>query len=191
MAYQASLTRIIRAASVLKHHELIHASPDFNARGYTTMHSIAIPRLSAELIRIVMARPAISGGASCILFHHAHGRTLQPNSAAAWAHRDKHYICTPCGFAGSFATSAEQESSKLWADGLFQMIQKSGFGLEKGYWSMSRPEQCDAIKYFGHETVSRLRRLKGRVNPDDHFPVASPVLGNPQTESLPIADSKL
>lgn len=155
------------------------------------MHSIAIPHLSAELIRIVMARPAIPGGASCILFHHAHGRALQLNSAAAWAHRDKHYICTPCGFADSFATSDEQKSSKVWADDLFQTIQMSGLGLEKAYWSMSRPEQCDAIKYFGHETVSRLRQLKGRVNPDDHFPVASPVIGNSQTESLTITGCKL
>jgi hypothetical protein len=165
-----------RTASILKHRESIHANPAFNDHGYTTMHSLALPGLSPELIRIVMDRPAPAGSTSAILFHHAHGRALQPHTAASWAHRDHHYICTPCGFAGADATPEEQEVSKRWADDLFRTVFEAGLGLEKSYWNLTRPEHCEVVKYFGLETASRLRELKRKYNPLNAFPAALPVL---------------
>lgn len=166
----------LETASILKFHELIHADPQFNARGYTMMHSLALPRLSPALIRIIMEHPPPTNGTSAILFHHAHGRALQPDPTAAWAHRNEHYIWTPCGFAELDATPERQEASRRWSDELFRTAFEAGLGLEKAYWNLSPPEHCDAVRFFGLETVGRLREVKRKYNPRNAFPAALPVL---------------
>ncbi|KAK3938479.1 FAD binding domain protein [Diplogelasinospora grovesii] len=166
----------IAETSILQFHELLHQNPAVTARGYYTMHSLALPRLTPELIKLVMDRPPPPGGTSAILFHYARGRTLQPNLAAAWANRDEHYIWTPCGFAELDANVEQKDAAKRWSEELYQAAVDAGLGLEKGYWSLSRPEHCDAVRFFGEDTVARLRKLKKKYNPQNALPAALPVL---------------
>jgi len=110
------------------------------------------------------------------MFHHAHGRAVKYDPGAAWAHRENHYICTPCGFANADATAEELVASKVWSDELFKTIDESGLGKEKGYWSLSRPAHCNAVRFFGEQTVRKLRDLKMKYNPENVLPGAVPVL---------------
>ena len=59
---------------------------------------------------------------------------------------------------------------------MFRTAFEARLGLEKAYWSLSHPEHCDAVRYFGLETIHRLRELKKKYNPGNAFPAALPVL---------------
>lgn len=165
-----------RTASILDFHELMYSDPSITDYGYTTMNSLALARLSPELIRAIMDHPPPLGGASAILLHHSHNRAVQLDPTAAWAHRDKHYILSPCGFAGLDATLDEREVPKRWSDELFKIATDAGRGLDKAYWSMTHPRHCDAGRVFGKESVRRLKALKQKYNSQNAFPAASPVL---------------
>jgi len=117
------------------------------------------------------------------LIHHAHGRASKYNPAAAWAHREDHYICTPCGYSKTDSTPDELAVSSTWSNELVQTLRETGLGKEKGYWSLSRPEHCNAVKFFGEETVRRLRDLKGKYNPQNMLPGALPVLERSEANS--------
>lgn len=142
------------------------------------MHSLSLARITDTLIDILVSSPIPEGTGGGVMFHHAHGRALQPNDKSVWAHRDQHYIWTPFGFAGLDASPAQKMASKKWADDLFDAVDKAGLGMEKAYWSLSRPEHCDAERYFGETAVSRLKNLKKRINPSDAFPAALPLFGS-------------
>ncbi|KAH8883268.1 FAD binding domain protein [Thozetella sp. PMI_491] len=166
----------VAESSILEFHEHLHRDPAVNARGYWYMNSLTAARLSPELIDVLLAHPAPAGGTSAVLVHHAHGRALQPDATAAWAHREEHFVLTPSGFAPPGATPEQKESAQRWANGLYRAAVATNQSLARGYWSLSRPEHCDVVRFFGDKTVARLRDLKRRLNPRGLFPAAQPVL---------------
>jgi hypothetical protein len=112
-----------------------------------------------------------------ILMHHTHGVGIKPNADAAWANREEHYIWAPRGYSGPDASVEDREATAKWSDDMYAAGVALGLKMDKGYWSYMRPEHCDAVVFYGEQSVKRLRRLKEKYNMSGAFPQAYPVLG--------------
>ena len=63
-----------------------------------------------------------------------------------------------------------------WVSRIALAFKNSEESLEDGYMSLTPPEDCDALAFFGAETVERLKVVKRRYNPSNAFHGAYPVL---------------
>ncbi|KAK3324846.1 FAD binding domain protein [Apodospora peruviana] len=165
----------VAETTMCAYHEFL--DPLLATGGYHHFNSAASSRLTPELIQVLLDNPPPEKYAgSAILFHHSHHQATRPNLLAAFAIREDHYLWGVNGAALVTSTPEEQEESRRWPNKIYEGIVGSGSTSDKGYWSFSRPEHADAVKYFGEEAVDRLRVLKEKYNPGNALPQAYPVL---------------
>ncbi|KAL4735960.1 hypothetical protein BDV11DRAFT_208067 [Aspergillus similis] len=170
----APLLDTVGDTSILAFHEGLNQSIDESQHGYWDMASLTLGRLTPEVIGIIMRNPAPTEGRSAILVHHVHGRALQADPTASWNHRRQHYVVSPCVISPLNASSQQKQVTKEWTQLIYSGILQTGEALPKGYWSMSRPEDCDATRFYGIDTVHRLTKLKRRLDPSNAFPFGLP-----------------
>ncbi|KAJ3497697.1 hypothetical protein NLG97_g1701 [Lecanicillium saksenae] len=166
----------VAETSILAFHTTLSDGIDESQHGYWEMASVALPRLTPEVIDVVMRAPAPAGGRSAILVHYAHGQATRDDTITSWNHRRQHYIFSPCAIAPLDASVEEMQATKQWTRTIHDGLLKTGQTLLKGYWSMSRPEDCDANRFYGQETVKRLAMLKRKLDPSNAFPCGLPRL---------------
>lgn len=90
--------------------------------------------------------------------------------------RRHHLIVCIQGTVYLDADPAAKAEAFEWAAKLHLELREKGLALDQGYWSMTAPEFCDSLTFFGEAGVRRLKDLKVRYNPGDAFPQAYPVL---------------
>ncbi|KAF7157491.1 hypothetical protein CNMCM5623_001752 [Aspergillus felis] len=170
----APLVDTVGDTSILAFHETLSQGIEESQHGYWDMASLTLAHLTPELIGIIMRNPAPTGGASAILVHHVHGRAVQPDGTASWSHRRQHYVVSPCAIAPLDASPRQKQVTREWTRVIYSEILQTGQALPKGYWSMSRPEDCDATRFYGTDTVRRLAKLKRKLDPSNAFPFGLP-----------------
>ncbi|KAF4243115.1 hypothetical protein CNMCM6805_001717 [Aspergillus fumigatiaffinis] len=170
----APLVDTVGDTSMLAFHETLSQGIAESQHGYWDMASLTLARLTPEVIGIIMRNPAPTDGASAILVHHAHGRAVQCDGTASWSHRRQHYVVSPCAIAPLDASPRQKQVTREWTQVIYSEILQTGQALQKGYWSMSRPEDCDATHFYGTETVRRLTKLKRKLDPSNAFPFGLP-----------------
>ncbi|BCS04005.1 FAD-binding oxidoreductase [Aspergillus luchuensis] len=170
----APLVDTVSETSTLAFHETLNQGIADSQHGYWDMASLTLARLTPEVIGVIMRNPAPTGGASAILVHHIHGRAVQPDDTASWSHRREHYVVSPCAIAPLDASPRQKQVTREWTQVIYREMLQTGQALRKGYWSMSRPENCDAIDFYGIDTVKRLTKLKQKLDPSNVFPFGLP-----------------
>ncbi|KAE8329991.1 hypothetical protein BDV39DRAFT_213462 [Aspergillus sergii] len=97
-------------------------------------------------------------------------QTETPNGfSACFPNRFPHVIL---GFHGGTHSNADVGSDTIteassWAKQLRRKIEERELALDGGFPSFYPPEQIDVEQFFGVQATDRLRRLKGRLDPDN------------------------
>ncbi|SPO01950.1 related to FAD/FMN-containing dehydrogenases [Cephalotrichum gorgonifer] len=153
-------------------------APNYRFRSSLKNQAVAVANFSPKLIDVLLEHPP--SGTIGVVFHHGHGKAIVPNPGAAFPIRKRHLIL---GITGRAASDTDPEAKKAaynWAALVNREIRERGLALEQGYWSFTPPEFCDAVGFFGEDSVRRMAKLKERYNPGNAFPQAFPTLSEVQ-----------
>ncbi|OHE94942.1 FAD/FMN-containing dehydrogenase [Colletotrichum orchidophilum] len=110
------------------------------------------------------------GATSATVIHAAHGRAIEANPAACYPLRKRHRIATPLGAVIDTTSQAvEYEEYKKWADDLVDALSEQGGKLPYGNRNLGPEKDMDWVATYGEETLSRLREIKKKFDPQNVF----------------------
>ncbi|KAK4079673.1 CAZyme family AA7 [Trichoderma harzianum] len=140
-----------------------------------------IPNWSEELGRIIsepMPTPS-----SIIIMHDSHGAGTRASGSAVdsavFSNREPHLMF---GFFASAPPNDQEglEKSKAWAYRLIENVTKAGLAMPTRYINFTHPLKGDGFGYYGAQGLTRIKAVKGRLDPSNLFTKNTPDL----TETL-------
>jgi len=136
-----------------------------------------VSELAPSVTDILIRNPP-SNTDSYVVAHNLHGRGLKTNNESCFANRQPHIVLGAAGALGSSGTRDDPEMLEKvkWADDWVTKIKESSLAMDQGYLNFSRPDEDDAVKFYGQEAASRLKGLKQKYDPHNLFSAAYPVL---------------
>ncbi|KAK1719453.1 hypothetical protein CaCOL14_011969 [Colletotrichum acutatum] len=117
------------------------------------------------------------GATSATVIHAAHGRAIEANPSVCYPLRKRHRIAAPSGgVIDTTAQAAEYEEYKKWADDLVNSLSEHGQMLPYGNRNLGPDRDMDWVSTYGEDTLSRLREIKQKFDPENVFKTGYPKL---------------
>ncbi|KAH0528247.1 hypothetical protein TsFJ059_003135 [Trichoderma semiorbis] len=141
----------------------------------------SVPNWSEELGRIIsepMPTPS-----SLIIMHDSHGTGTRASGSAVesavFSNREPHLMF---GFFAAAPPNDQEglEKSKAWAYRLIENVTKAGLAMPTRYINFTHPLKGDGFGYYGAQGLTRIKAVKGRLDPLNLFTKNTPDL----TETL-------
>ncbi|KAM0252542.1 hypothetical protein ACHAQJ_007674 [Trichoderma viride] len=140
--------------------------------------TVSVPGWSVELGRII-SEP-LPTATSLVVIHDSHGAGTRASNSAfeengAFLNREPHLMI---GFFPSAHPNDEEglRKSRVWADKLFNDTTAAGFVMPPRYINFASPEKGDGICYYGAQGLTRIKSIKGRLDPLNVFAKSTPDL---------------
>ncbi|RFU75757.1 6-hydroxy-d-nicotine oxidase [Trichoderma arundinaceum] len=189
------LERILQFGSVMvntvEERQANHAK---TATPYAFMMSIPIPELYQELVHLrktasvpgwstelgrIISEP-LPTSTSLIVIHDSHGAGTRESSStlvenAAFLNREPHLMM---GFFASAPPNDHEglNKSRAWAERLFNQVTTTGLAMPQRYINFASPHKGDGLSYYGSQGITRIKAIKGRLDPSNLFAKSTPDL---------------
>ncbi|KAI0127634.1 hypothetical protein BJ170DRAFT_626185 [Xylariales sp. AK1849] len=136
--------------------------------------SAIVPSFSAEL-GAVFTRHPLPTTTSCIVLHNCHGAGARADSTAAFGNRSPHLLV---GIVAVCNWEDEETRKRIesWPDNVYAEIVAANLHTGWKYVNFNPREKGDGRMYLGQEGVSRMKRIKGRLDADNLFADSTPDL---------------
>jgi hypothetical protein len=115
-----------------------------------------------------------------IVIHDSHGAGTQASNSTivehgAFLNREQHLML------GIFASAHPNDEeglrkSRVWVEKLFNEITAAGLAMPQRYINFATPEKGDGIRYYGAQGLTRIKSIKGRLDPSNLFAKSTPDL---------------
>ncbi|KAH6651976.1 hypothetical protein BKA67DRAFT_537825 [Truncatella angustata] len=137
--------------------------------------SLTVPSISAEF-GAILARHPLPTPTSVVVLHNCHGAGTRFDSTAAFGNREQHILVGLAALC-DWADEDAKAQIKSWPGAVYDELVAAGLNTGWKYVNFNIREKDDGKMYLGEKGVERMRKLKGRWDPDDVFALCTPDLG--------------